>query len=81
MWPDLPGWGSEGFAPHFWRDMAIGTVVIVAALWVWGCANEAAERTLWQECGVTHEECWQDTWDSRTARDCEYEFYKECVNE
>ena len=42
------------------------------------CASEQAERKHWQDCGgVYHEECV----DSPDLRACEYEYYKECIND
>ena len=39
-----------------------------------GCANDG-KREAWQDCaGIHHEEC-------RGDLACEYEFYKECINE
>jgi hypothetical protein len=47
------------------------------------CADEQAQRQHWQNCGaVSHEECW-DGQGVRTKHgmDCEYEYYKACINE
>lgn len=63
---------------------------ILAAMWIitmvgiglavelmTGCAGEG-KRERWQDCaGVSYEEC-RDREDSLT---CEYQFYKECINE
>ncbi len=42
-----------------------------------GCANVQEERRLWKGCGISHEECYH----VEDFRACEYEFYKECIDE
>jgi hypothetical protein len=51
-----------------------GLLFGAAVLWITGCVSEADQRQYWQDCaGVYHEVCAGDL-------DCEYEFYKECIN-
>jgi hypothetical protein len=55
----------------------LGTCLLFALCAIYGCADEQAERKHWQDCGgVYHEECL----DAPNFRECEYEFYKECIN-
>ena len=47
-------------------------------LLVVACVSETAQRQHWQDCGgVYHEECM----DVEDFRACEYEYYKECIDE
>ena len=74
--------GSSGLAM---RELLVVIVIYAAvialftlpALILGGCASQGLQET-WQDCaGVSHQECW-DSWDSLA---CEYEYYKECINE
>ena len=57
----------------------LGTCLLVALCGAYGCADEQAQRQQWQDCAaVYHEECWDRP--PSLARECEYEYYKECVN-
>ena len=64
---------KAGFVLGHWSTLAL-----FVACAVYGCVSEADQRQHWQDCGgVYHEECV----DSPDFRACEYEYYKECVNE
>jgi hypothetical protein len=72
----------QWFWPRYiaWIAFCIGGAWLIVGL-LGSCANETAERKHWQDCGaVYHEVCYgagaPDAW----SRDCEYEFYKECIN-
>ena len=55
---------------YFASILAIGVLVNLMT----GCANDG-KLEAWQDCaGIHHEEC-------RGDLACEYEFYKECINE
>ena len=56
---------------------AVVTALLILGPIATGCANEQAERALWQDCGVSHMECLH----AEDFKSCEYEFYKECINE
>jgi hypothetical protein len=63
------------------KCVVAGLLFGAALLWITGCVSETDQRQHWQDCsGVYHEDCW-DTEDSRwLSMDCEYEYYKECIN-
>jgi hypothetical protein len=61
----------------FW---VIAGVVVVGMYLSLGCVSEVDQRQHWQDCGaVMHEEC-REKGNNSDRRECEYEYYKECVN-
>jgi uncharacterized BrkB/YihY/UPF0761 family membrane protein len=53
--------------------------MVLPFLFAMSCSSSAEQRQHWQDCSaVYHEECWNRP--PSLARDCEYEYYKECVN-
>jgi hypothetical protein len=53
--------------------------MVLPIIFAFSCADEQAQRQKWQDCGgVYHEECWNRP--PSLARECEYEYYKECIN-
>lgn len=63
---------------YFWPRHRVWLASVIGCGLLFSCANETAERQLWRDCGNwSHEVCWG----SPASRACEYEFYKECINE
>ena len=61
-------------SPESWM-LLVGMIAGLVALGA-SCANDGKRET-WQDCaGVYHEECVGSDFQS-----CEYEYYKECINE
>jgi hypothetical protein len=77
---------SSGIAVARWlvfivKCLIAGVLFGLATLWITGCVSELDQRQHWQDCGaVMHEVC-REKGNNSDRRDCEYEFYKECVNE
>jgi hypothetical protein len=64
----------------FCTGWIFGVLLCTPIILALGCADEQAQRQKWQDCGgVYHEECWNRP--PSLARECEYEYYKECINE
>jgi len=64
-----------------WCAWIVTTAWLICGVVGWtGCASEIQQRQKWQDCSaVYHEECWNRP--PSLARECEYEYYKECVND
>jgi hypothetical protein len=61
------------------RGVWLGGYIMLFGLVGLQCASESTQRQKWQDCGaVYHEECWDRP--PSLARQCEYEYYEECVN-
>jgi hypothetical protein len=54
--------------------------IMLTGLVLTGCVSETDQRQHWQDCGaVMHEVC-REKENNSDRRECEYEFYKECVD-
>jgi hypothetical protein len=64
-----------------WCVWCVGGAWLICGLMGWtGCVSEVDERQHWQGCGaVMHEVC-REKGNLSDRRECEYEYYKECVN-